>query len=444
MTTTDQPKKRRPKKQPKVTARGVALDLLAGVLHRRQALDLLFETDQALSKLSVRDQAMARMIVLTTLRRLGGLDVIIGRLLERPLPPKAQIAQDLLRIGLTQILYMNVPDHAAVDQTVGLAQARGAGPYKAMINAILRRAARERSGLMTIGDSPGIGLPTWLFQRWQDHYGPETAADIAQALLHPAPLDISVKETPEDWAAALGAEPLPTGTLRLRDAQPVPGLPGFAEGAWWVQDAAAAIPPMLLGNVRGKTVLDICAAPGGKTAWLAAKGAKVIAVDRSAPRMKRLQDNMDRLGLAVEVIVDDATDLTLSEPVDAILLDAPCSATGTLRRHPDTAWLKRDADIAKLGGLQSRLITRAADLLKPGGTLVFCTCSLEAEEGPDQIDRALRGEGPGLRRHPITVDDFPALAPFITADGDIRTLPSHWPDFGGLDGFFAARLTKLD
>jgi 16S rRNA (cytosine967-C5)-methyltransferase len=246
---------------------------------------------------------------------------------------------------------------------------------------------------------------------------------------------------------------LPTGTVRTIASGPIPQLPGYDDGAWWVQDAAAALPAKLLCNslggplgetLRGKSVADLCAAPGGKTAQLALAGAQVVAVDRSAPRLERLRQNLLRLHLTAEIVKADAVQWQ-GGPFDAVLVDAPCSSTGTIRRHPDIPWLKSEADLAKLTALQARLLDRAATLLKPGGTLVYCTCSLEKEEGEDQIANLLASD-PGLRRDPIRAEEVAGYAELLTPAGELRTLPCHWPDpeprMGGLDGFYAARIHK--
>jgi 16S rRNA (cytosine967-C5)-methyltransferase len=281
-------------------------------------------------------------------------------------------------------------------------------------------------------------LPAWLFTRWCAAYGAD-ADRIAQALLTEPPLDITAKEGARDWAERLGGVLTLTGSIRLDDAPPVESLRGFAEGDWWVQDAAAALPARLLGDVRGKHVLDLCAAPGGKTLQLAAAGAHVTAVDKSEARLERLRQNLARTKLDAEVICADALDYRASEPFDAVLLDAPCTSTGTLRRHPDVAWLRRPTDIRALAELQTKLITAASALLKPGAPLVYAVCSLEPEEGPGVVAEALRN---GWRREPMKPGDIPGADPFITPDGDLRTLPSHWPEIGGLDGFYAARLVR--
>ncbi len=272
-----------------------------------------------------------------------------------------------------------------------------------------------------------------------------TAHAIAAANGQEPALDLTVKSDAAGWAEKLGGRVLATGTVRLVAHGNVTALPGFAEGAWWVQDAAAALPVRLFGDVRGLRVADLCAAPGGKTAQLAAAGAHVTAVDRAPARVERLRQNLARLSLAAEIVCADVEKWT-AEPFDAVLVDAPCSSTGTIRRHPDVPWLKRESDIISLAGLQRRLMAHAATLLRPGGTLVFCTCSLEPEEGVAVVADLLARDN-SLQRRPITAAEVFGHDEFITADGDLRTLPCHFPDadlrFAGVDGFYAARLQKL-
>jgi 16S rRNA (cytosine967-C5)-methyltransferase len=333
---------------------------------------------------------------------------------------------------------------------VRLAQADShASHYSGLVNAVLRKLARDGKGELAALDTVRLDTPDWLMQRWVGHYGEATARAIATAHAHEPALDLTVRRDPATWATALAGRVLPTGTVRTIASGPIPQLAGYDDGAWWVQDAAAALPARLLagsegGALRGKSVADLCAAPGGKTAQLVLAGAQVTAVDRSAPRLERLRQNLSRLQLTAEIIRADAA-AWQAGPFDAVLVDAPCSSTGTIRRHPDIPWLKSQADLAKLAGLQSRLLDRAAALLKPGGTLVYCTCSLEKEEGEDQI-AALLARDPGLRRRPIAPEEVAGQSEFLTPEGDVRTLPCHWPDpeprIGGLDGFYAARIVR--
>jgi 16S rRNA (cytosine967-C5)-methyltransferase len=336
-----------------------------------------------------------------------------------------------------------------VDSTVALAGGfRDSAGYKGLINAVLRRIGREKAALLAAAPPGEASLPDWLWRSWSAAYGARASA-IAEAVLHEAPLDLSVKRADEiaHWAEALHAEILPGGTLRLRphgDGEKhlrITELPGYAEGAWWVQDFAASLPVKLLGDVAGRRVLDLCAAPGGKTAQLAAAGAEVTAIDRSADRLKRLEQNLARLQLSARCAAADAAAWDGAQDFDIVLLDAPCSATGTLRRHPDVAWLKDPRDLPKLNAAQDRLIDAALRLVKPGGTVLYCVCSLQPEEGHARIDAALKRHA-DVTHAPFDAGDAFGMGDLLTQDGDLRTLPCHLAEKGGMDGFYAARLVK--
>jgi 16S rRNA (cytosine967-C5)-methyltransferase len=411
------------------------------VLERRQPLDAAIEASRAMAALEPRDRAFARLIVATVLRRLGQIDAAIAACLDKPLQAKARLARALLRTGAAQLLFLGTPAHAAVDSTVALAVGAQLAPYRGLINAVLRRLTREGAGLVAAQDAARLNLPAWLWEAWQQDFGEPAARAIAAVLQSEPPLDISVAGGPEDWAVRLGALLLPTGTLRLPQGGAVRDLPGYDEGAWWVQDAAAALPARLLGDVRGSTVIDLCAAPGGKAMQLAATGARVVAVDRSEQRMKRLQDNARRTTLDIETVIADAASWQPRAPATHILLDAPCSSTGTLRRHPDVAWLKSQADVDRMTPLQDALLDAAAAMLAPGGTLVYCVCSLQREEGPQRI-AALLARNNRLSRRPVTAAEIGGLTEPVTEAGDLRTLPCHLAEKGGMDGFYAARLVR--
>ncbi len=437
-----------PAAAPGLPARRIAADILDGVLRRRRPLDEQLDDRTAhpdLATLADRDRALVRQLVTTVLRRLGTLRHLLGQMLARGLPAEAPRVETALLVGAAQILWLEVPDHAAVDLSVRLVQAdRRATRYAGLVNAVLRRLARDGKRLGD-ADRPTLDTPEWLMARWARHHGAQAAHAIAAANGREPALDLTVRHDPERWAQVLGGRVLATGSVRALVHGPVAQLPGYAEGAWWVQDAAAALPARLIGEVGGRAVADLCAAPGGKTAQLAAAGAHVVAVDRSPARLERLRQNLARLALEAECVAADVTQWSAG-PFDAVLLDAPCSATGTIRRHPDIPWLKREADIAALAALQRRLIARAADLTRSGGTLIYCTCSLEPEEGIEVV-RSLLDARPDLRRQPIAASEVHGCAPWITADGDLRTLPCDLPDpdsrWSGLDGFFAARLQRV-
>jgi len=425
--------------------RALALELLSGVLRQGRPLDDLFEARIGRSALSGRDRGFARLVVATALRRLGQLDAAIAAMLAKPGALKPPV-QDLLRLGAAQLLMLDTPAHAAVNTTVELAGAHPeTTPYKKLVNAVMRRLGREGAALVATQDAARLNTPEWLWESWRKAYGPERARAIAGAHLTEAPLDLSLKDPSgaAAWAERLGAELLPTGSLRRPAGGAIPELPGFAEGAWWVQDAAAALPAALFGDLRDRLVYDLCAAPGGKTAQLAAAGARVIAVDRAGTRLERLRANLARLGLAAETVTADAAGWRPDQPADAILLDAPCGATGTIRRHPDIPHLKGSADVAKLAKLQTRLLAHAVTLLRPGGTLVYTVCSLQPEEGERQV-AALLDSGAPLFRHPVDAAEIGGLAGAITPEGDVRTLPCHLGDRGGMDGFYIARLVRTD
>jgi 16S rRNA (cytosine967-C5)-methyltransferase len=439
-----------PTEVPGLAARRIAADILDGVLHKRRTLDDQLDGAAAhpgLKTLSDRDRALMRRLVATILRRLGTLGHVLSRLLDRGIPTDAPRAQSALLIGAAQILWMDVPDHAAVDLSVRLVQSdRRAAKYAGLVNAVLRRCAREGQPLIDEVKAQTLDIPPWLMARWSAHYGEATAKEIAIALSQEPSLDLTVKSDAAQWATRLHGERLPTGTVRTLLQGSVTMLPGFAEGQWWVQDAAAALPARLFGDVKDKAIADLCAAPGGKTAQLVQAGARVTAIDRSPSRMARLRDNFARLGLEAAMVVADATEWQAeTEGFDGVLVDAPCASTGTIRRHPDVAWLRQELDIGALTALQKRLLQKAVTLLKPGGTLVYCTCSLEPEEGEQAVAALLAGE-PGLRRAPIGASEVAGLAEILTPEGDLRTLPCHLPHadprLSGLDGFYAARLVK--
>ncbi len=436
-----------PKSVPGLPARRIAADIVDGVLRKNRPLDEQFDANAhpELSALPERDRALTRAIAAVVLRRLGTLRHLLALFLERGAPKEAPRVEAALLVGAAQILFLDVPDHAAVDLAVRLVQSdRHAAHYAGLVNAVLRRVVREGKEKLAALDPIALDTPPWLLDRWVATYGEATARAIAAANGREPALDLSVKSDPQLWAERFGGRVLPTGSVRTLAHGPITALPGFAEGAGWVQDAAAALPARLLGEVKGLRVADLCAAPGGKAAQLIAAGAQVTAVDRAPARLARLRDNLQRLDLTAELVCADVTEWK-AEPFDAVLLDAPCSSTGTIRRHPDVPWLKRPADIAALANLQRWLIERAVALTKPGGTLIYCTCSLEPEEG-EEIVAGLLALDANMRRVPITAAEIFGHAEFIAKDGDLRTLPCHLPDtdsrFAGLDGFFAARLRQ--
>jgi 16S rRNA (cytosine967-C5)-methyltransferase len=438
---------RDPDSAPGLAARRVAAEIVDGVLRRRRALDEQLDSSKDLAALPERDRALVRALVGVVLRRLGTLRHLVSQFLERGPPAQAPLVETALLVGAAQILFLQIPDHAAVDLAVRLVQAdRHAARYAGLVNAVLRRFVREGAERLAELDPLVLDTPDWLLARWRKTYGEDTARAIAAANGHEPALDLTVKSDPDAWAARLNGRVLPTGTVRMIAHGLVTALPGFADGEWWVQDAAAALPVHLFGDVKGKRVADLCAAPGGKTAQLAAAGARVTAVDRSPARLDRVRDNLKRLALTAELICADAATWTTEQDFDAVLVDAPCSSTGTIRRHPDVPWLKQAADITALARLQGQLIEHALALTRTGGTLIYCTCSLEPEEN-ENIVAALLAGAPGACRMPVAAPEVFGRGEFISKDGDLRTLPCQLADtdsrLAGLDGFYAARLKKL-
>jgi 16S rRNA (cytosine967-C5)-methyltransferase len=425
------------------TARLVALDLVGAVLRRKRPLDDAIEDHPAMAELPVRDRAFARLLVATVLRRLGQIDALIADCLNTPLAPRAAMIHDILRLGIAQLLFLRTPPHAAVATSVDLAHVRGFLSHKGLVNAVLRRLSLEGAGRIEAQDAARLNTPDWLWQSWSRAYGDARARAIAGAHLKEAPLDLTVRRDDEAWAERLQATKLPTGSLRRTGGGSVTALPGYAEGAWWIQDAAASLPVRLFDGVAGCEVVDLCAAPGGKTAQLANAGARVTAIDRSSRRLDRMVLNLRRLGLSVSAMAADALTWRPEHPVDAVLLDAPCTATGAIRRHPDVPRLKHPEDVARLAVVQENLLRAAIDIVRPGGTIVYCTCSLEPEEGPERIAALLRSGAP-IRHHPIEAAEIGAAPEWVTPAGELRTLPCHLAEHDGIDGFYAVRLIKLD
>ncbi|MDB5451452.1 MAG: rsmB [Caulobacteraceae bacterium] len=415
-------------------ARAAALDLLIAALARRAGMDEGL-THPSLQALEPRDRAFARALVMATLRHLGPIDAALQAKVHKAPPDKVV---QILRLGVAQIFVLKTPPHAAVTTAVDLTAAdRGTAPLKGLVNAVLRGLLREPPDL----DQPELMAPTWLYARWQAGYGPEAARAMAAVIAQEPATDLSLKDPTQaaELAPTLEAEVLPGGSLRTALRGEVSAWPGFAEGGWWVQDAAAAVPARLLDVQPGQTALDLCAAPGGKTMQLAAAGAQVTALDKSAGRLKRVSENLARTGLSAEVIAADAAGWPDRRQFDAVLLDAPCSATGTFRRHPDVLWAAKPGDIASLAAVQSRLLDAAARRVKSGGRLVYCVCSLELEEGEGQV-AAFLIRSRDFTLEPMTPGEGGAPGASLRPDGTLRILPHHRE--GGTDGFYIARLKR--
>jgi len=430
-----------------LASRRIAVDALVEVLAKRKpldgALDRLGSGDKT-AVLHQSDLAMSRLLAAVTLRRMGQLEDVLSHFIAKPLPDHAARAKIILLTGAAQLLFLGTAAHAAIDIAVTLCREQPESERLAgLTNAVLRKVATEGAALVADSDPARLNSQDWMWERWTAAYGEATARATALAHLNEAALDLTVKSDQRAWAARLGGIVLPTGSVRLKSKGRIDALDGFAEGAWWVQDAAAALPARLLGDVSGKRIADLCAAPGGKTAQLAAAGAFVTAVDDSAARLGTLKGNLGRLGLTTEIVQADAAKWTPPQPFDAVLLDAPCLATGTIRRHPDLPFLKRPEDLKALAGIQAKLLDHAARMVRPGGLLVYCTCSLEPEEGPEQVLRFL-ARAAGYTPAPVRPGEAGIPADWITADGFLRTLPCQLPmeppELSGIDGFFAARL----
>jgi 16S rRNA (cytosine967-C5)-methyltransferase len=475
---------------PGMAARAAAHRALTGTLRRKRPLDA--SLDEAISGrgLSERDSGFARAIANETMRRFGQIDALVHQFVPQPPSPhRAGTTLEILFAGACELLFLDVPAHAAVDGANRLAASDAkAIHFKPLINAVLRRVAREGRTALSEQDAERLNMPDWLWMRWCDAYGEETTRAIAHVHALTPPLDLNARQPqnapPTDFlfpppragevpsAARLRGGPdtftppsgpsghlprtrgrkgegkekedatkLPGGIVRLAHAGRVESLPGFAEGAFWVQDFAASLPVRLLGDLRGRRVIDLCAAPGGKTAQLAAGGAKVIAVERDEARAALLKENLERLRLDAKLIICDARDFVTDEPADHVLLDAPCSATGTMRRHPELPWIKQGGDVAACVDSAAELLDAAARLVAPGGMLVFAVCSLEPEEGPQQIAHFLRRHAE-FRRSAIHPGELFGLVECINTDGDLRTLPCHLAAQGGMDGFYATRLIR--
>lgn len=431
-------------------SRKAAARLLAAMVDARTSLDGLTDHDHGhpqFRALDMRDRALVRAILATALRYRRTIDNLISARLERPLPANATALAHILHVAAAQILFLDIPDSAAVDLAVTHAKSdTRTARFSGLVNGVLRSLARGKEDELPATLASTQDAPEWFRSRLVSAYGDDVAGRILSAHRLEAPVDFSVKSDPQGWAERLGGVVLPTGSVRVeRLAADVPNLPGFDEGAWWVQDAAASLPARLLGDLSGLRVADLCAAPGGKTAQLALAGADVTALDSSKNRLARLEKNLHRLGLSVET--ENADIFQFEPPVlfDAVLLDAPCSSTGTVRRHPDVPWTKSPADIEKLADLQRRMLERAMSMVKPGGRVVFSNCSLDPLEGEILYERFLK-DRPDAENDPVRPGEITGADDFLTLQGALRTTPADMdmgrPEISGLDGFFAARLRR--
>jgi 16S rRNA (cytosine967-C5)-methyltransferase len=437
--------------RPGLAVRKAAARLLSAIVDAHTSLDGLTDAENGHPQyraLDGRDRALVRAILTTALRFRVTIGKLIERELDRPLPPNAHALSHILHVAAAQILFLDVPDSAAVDLAVSHAKGDPRTlRFGGLVNGVLRALARSKGETLPRTLAETDDVPDRFRDRLVAAYGAEKSAAVLAAHRTEAPTDFTVRADPEKWAARLGGIVLPTGTVRVeRLLAPVAEMPGYGEGAWWVQDAAAALPARLLGNVAGSRVADLCAAPGGKTAQLAAAGALVTAVDISASRLKRLAANLARLGLEAEIVTADLMKYEPARLFDAVLLDAPCSSTGTVRRHPDVPWTKTPEDIEKLADVQRRLLGRAVELVRPGGAIVFSNCSLDPAEGEALVERFL-AETAGVRLDPVLPGEVAGIQRNITARGTLRTTPADLnlgkPALSGMDGFFAARFVRI-
>lgn len=420
--------------------RALAARLLRQCLDRRITVEDAVEGDASAAMLPSRDRALLVNILLTAFRHQGEIEALLKDFLAKPLPRKSGAARDILALGIAQLLFLRMPPHAVIDESVRAAKAdRNALHFSGLVNAVLRKAAGSGGDMLAGLDAALLNTPASLAARWTKTYGAEATRLIGLAHATRPPLDLSIKHEDGALQSLLGGEVLPNGQLRLpADHTSVPELPGYREGIWWVQDAAATIPAALLGDIQGLEIADLCAAPGGKTLQMAAKGARVTAVDISEARLGRLRANLARTGLQAEIRAEDVLSPGFSGQWDAVLLDAPCSATGTIRRHPELPHIRQEDQLKELTRLQRQMLQKAAELVKPAGRLVYCTCSLEPEEGERQLQWFL-GWRTDFAVLPATLSWLPAEA--LRADGSVRTLPfMALGESKGIDGFFSAVL----
>ncbi|MDD9908353.1 MAG: RsmB/NOP family class I SAM-dependent RNA methyltransferase [Ahrensia sp.] len=454
---------------PGLAVRQAAATVLVRIIDDGRGLDGLLDSRHgpaSVNALSDADMSLLRAIVTTACRHRGEIDYALNRLMKSRPPKNARHLLHTLHVAAAQILFLESPDSAAVNLAVAsLKGDQRSTRFAALGNAVLRRLIREResaSQANTTADLARLNTPDWLFKRLRKDYGRDRAQAIATIHMLEPVIDLTVKEDPQVWAQKLSGIVLRDRSLRVPKTGSITQWPGYDEGAWWIQDAAAAVPATLLGDISGKSVADLCAAPGGKTAQLAALGAYVTAVEQSAPRMRRLRSNLQRLGLSANCVEADLLEWQPDAKFDAVLLDAPCSSTGTIRRHPDVQWTKSAEIVTDLAKLQKAMLQRAAEFVAPGGCLVFANCSILREEGED-IVATLDLDALDLALHPIEAAEVSGLEGAITKQGTLRTLPHHLStipsgkgleelglpeDFdaqrlSGLDGFFVARFTKL-
>jgi 16S rRNA (cytosine967-C5)-methyltransferase len=426
-------------KTPPANARAQAVRALEWIFSKKRPLDHFYDQDPGFGSLSPRDQALIKAIIGSCLRHMGQIDAVLSGLLQRPLPKNAHTARQILRAGIAELLFLRSAPHGVVHTLVQLAgKKRTSRHYKSLINAIFRRVVRDGDALLAKTD-PASNIPTNIFDRWEQNWGEGTGAAAAQTLAEPPPLDLTWLRPDPDLADQLGGVALGTQTTRLVSRGRVEDLPGYEAGNWVVQDVSAALPVQILDPQPREFIADLCAAPGGKTMQLAAAGANVTALDRNPDRLKRVKENLTRTKLKAKLICQDAREWEPEKPFDAVLLDAPCSATGIFRHQPDVLFNRRDLDFVPLQEQQLALAIKAEQILKPGGRLVYCVCSAEPEEGEELVAQI-------LSRTELVLDPIQSL-PFEASDGllqkgMVRIAPGSQLFPGGMDGFFIARFQK--
>jgi len=420
-------------------SRRVAAFAVKEVLENHNPLEQVLSGQSDYNSLEARDRAFARLIAATTFRRMGQIDAALKPFVrQRP----TKLVYAALQTAAAQILYLGTPAHAAVGETVAMLKSRGSSKgFANMANAVLRNVVDKGPNLAG-AQPPKVNIPGWIRGEWERAYGRQAGRKMSAQLMKDPVLDVSVKANASDWAVKLGGEAIAAQSVRLGKIGDVTALEGFDAGDWWAQDVAASLPVQLLGDVKGLRVLDMCAAPGGKTMQLAAKGAIVTALDKSEGRLERVKENLDRTKLSAEIICADALEWAPEGDLyDIVLLDAPCSATGTFRRHPDVLYNRSPKDVANLVRLQDKLLAKAAEFVRPGGTLLYCTCSLMPKEGQPRVDTFLQNL-PDFRLIPILNVPSLALPQEAFSEGSLRSLPYYLEDKGGMDGFFIARLER--
>ena len=428
-----------PRDNSSLASRRLAAFAVKEVMENNQPLEQVLAGQPQYRALEGRDRAFVRLIAATTFRRMGQIDAALKPFVrQRP----TKLVYAALQTATAQLLYLGTPAHAAVGETVSMLKSRGSSKgFANMANAVLRNIV-DQGPKLAGAQPPKVNIPGWIRGEWERAYGRQAGRKMSAQLMKDPVLDVSVKSDASAWAEKLDGEVIGASSVRLGKIGDVPALEGFDDGDWWAQDVAATLPVEILGDVKGKRVLDMCAAPGGKTMQLAARGALVTALDKSEGRLERVKQNLERTKLTADIVCADALDWTPDgELFDVVLLDAPCSATGTFRRHPDVLYNRTPKDVSNLVRLQDKLLAKAAEFVKPGGTLIYCTCSLMPKEGQPRVDTFLQNV-PDFRLIPIIEATGLALPEDAFSGGSLRSLPYYLEDKGGMDGFFIAQLER--